>query len=85
MERILRAFPPSGPNSPMIYRLEKGSTLPQEFCLFHEHTDHYSLQVARAMGLEEVNRRLTEYLCSLERPRSVGEFLAWCKDRKDDD
>ncbi|KAI8847559.1 hypothetical protein BC829DRAFT_396150, partial [Chytridium lagenaria] len=41
----------------MIYRMQEATEVPEGMCVFHEHSDHYSLQVAREMTLEELNER----------------------------
>lgn len=45
-----------------VYRLQEGTKLPEDLCVFHEHGDHYSMQVARPMPLPEFNEKLTELL-----------------------
>ncbi|KAJ3086430.1 hypothetical protein HDU96_004917, partial [Phlyctochytrium bullatum] len=47
-----------------IYFMPEGMQLPEELCVFHERTDHYSMQVTREMPLEEFNQILTELLKS---------------------
>ncbi|KAM3561470.1 hypothetical protein MY1884_002380 [Beauveria asiatica] len=36
--------------------------LPESLLLVHERSDHYSLQPARNMPLQEANREITEFL-----------------------
>ena len=49
----------------MIYRLQEATPLPEGTVLFHEHSDHYSLQVEKPMMLEDFNEKLTAYLKTL--------------------
>ena len=64
--------------------MQEASKLSEDLCVFHEHSDHYSLQVTREMGLEEFNGKLTEYLKSLP-SNSKEEFLEWWDDVDDQD
>jgi hypothetical protein len=50
---------------PTIYCLTTGLLLPTHFCIYHEHSDHYSLQTTRDTGYNEFNHNLTEFLNSL--------------------
>ncbi|KAM0664869.1 hypothetical protein ACQRIT_000503 [Beauveria bassiana] len=45
-----------------IYSIPKGMPLPESLLLVHERSDHYSLQPARNMPLEEANREITGFL-----------------------
>ena len=49
----------------MIYRLQEATALPEGTVLFHEPSDHYSLNVEKPMSLEDFNDKLTEYLKTL--------------------
>jgi hypothetical protein len=69
---------------PMIYTMTVGMKLPKEFCVFHEHTDHYSLQTTEDVGLEEFNRRLTEFLRGLP-VQSREAFIQMRQDLDDQD
>lgn len=58
MAQILTEFR----GSPTIFCIQAGTPLPERCVLLHEHTDHYSLQVAEEMPLDEFNTILNEYL-----------------------
>ncbi|KAF2760178.1 hypothetical protein EJ05DRAFT_274469 [Pseudovirgaria hyperparasitica] len=38
--------------------------IPADLILVHEHTDHYSLQAATEMSLEQLNTKITSFLAS---------------------
>lgn len=44
-----------------VYRMQEATPLPPGLCLWHEHSDQYSLQVAEEMSLPEFNERLTTH------------------------
>jgi len=46
----------------IVFEVPARTPVPEELVLLHEHTDHYSLQAARPMPLEELNKRLTAFL-----------------------
>jgi hypothetical protein len=52
-------------NTVRVYRMQEATNVPKGFCVFHEHSDHYSLQVASPMPLSEMNQKLTEFLKSI--------------------
>lgn len=58
MDQILEGFK----DDVQVYRLHAGLPLPKHFVLFHEHSDHYSLQTAEPVSLEDFNERLTKFL-----------------------
>eukprot|EP00930_Biecheleria_cincta_P089850 TRINITY_DN79192_c0_g1_i1.p1 TRINITY_DN79192_c0_g1~~TRINITY_DN79192_c0_g1_i1.p1 ORF type:complete len:158 (-),score=17.34 TRINITY_DN79192_c0_g1_i1:313-786(-) len=49
MEETLRDFK----GEPTIYRMHEGLRLPDPLVVYHEHTDHYSMQTSKAMPLDE--------------------------------
>lgn len=51
--------------NPMIYCLHEGIDLPDGLVLYHEHSDHYSLQTSEDISLPDLNRKLTQFLESL--------------------
>eukprot|EP01012_Entosiphon_sulcatum_P021577 TRINITY_DN26412_c0_g1_i1.p1 TRINITY_DN26412_c0_g1~~TRINITY_DN26412_c0_g1_i1.p1 ORF type:complete len:162 (+),score=29.97 TRINITY_DN26412_c0_g1_i1:103-588(+) len=51
---------------PAIYALPQGLVLPERLVCLHEHTDHYAMQPAKAMTLDELNSALTELLQSVQ-------------------
>jgi len=46
----------------VVFRVPKGTALPNTLTLLHEHTDHYSLQTTVPCSLSELNQRLTKFL-----------------------
>jgi hypothetical protein len=49
-----------------IYRIPKGTKLPDNLILLHEHSDHYSLQTTEPVKLSELNKRLTVFFNQFE-------------------
>ena len=45
-----------------VFEVRQGVSIPEELVLLHEHTDHYSLQPAVPMTLDELNAGLTRFL-----------------------
>ena len=80
MAAILREFR----GDPQVYRMQEGTFLPSGLVVFHEHSDHYSLQVSEEMSLSDFNARLTDYLKSLPRV-SRDAWLAAYDDVDDQD
>ncbi|KAJ3376528.1 hypothetical protein HDU84_009793, partial [Entophlyctis sp. JEL0112] len=69
---------------PRVYRMQEGAAVPPKMTLIHEHSDHYSLQVAEPMPLPEFNDRLSRFLETLP-SSSKAEFLAaWNEDDEQD-
>lgn len=81
LDRILREFR----GAPLIYRLHEGLLLPPQLILFHEHTDHYSLQAAQPMPLPQLNDHLTRLLQALPPPMTREQFFAAQQDEDDQD
>ena len=85
---------PAGPNmisilerfrgSPIIFTLACGLELPQGLCLYHEHSDHYSLQTTVPVALQDFNESLTRFLSALPR-QTKDQFLAQMMDEDDQD
>ncbi|KAJ3239123.1 hypothetical protein HDU81_006454 [Chytriomyces hyalinus] len=69
---------------PRIYRMQEGTPVPKSFVVIHEHSDHYSMQVAEPMSLNDFNGKLTAYLESLP-SQSKQEFLDQWNDEDDQD
>ncbi|PMD61573.1 uncharacterized protein K444DRAFT_587759 [Hyaloscypha bicolor E] len=46
----------------IVYSIPKDTPLPEELILVHEHTDHYSMQPAIEMSLEDLNQQVTQFL-----------------------
>jgi hypothetical protein len=81
MVEILRKFI----GDPYVYRVQEGLHLPGHFAIFHEHTDHYSLQTTEAIDLMLFNKRLTEFLQSLPPPQTREQFMEFLNDVDDQD
>lgn len=80
MVSILKEFK----GSPRVYRMHEGLTLPDPLVVFHEHTDHYSLQTSQALSLDEFHSVLTKFLESL--PSTTKEqFFDQLNDDDDQD
>jgi hypothetical protein len=62
-----------------VYRLHEGYVLPEGLVVFHEHTDHYSLQTAVPVTLNAFDDALTALLMGLP-SQTKEEFLAESKD-----
>ena len=61
MEENFRGFK----GEPTVYRMQKGMQLPEPLVVYHEHTDHYSLQTQKTIKLLEFNEILSNFLQSL--------------------
>lgn len=70
--------------SPMIYAFVCGMEVPKDMALYHEHTDHYSLQTDVDIPLEEYNEKLTSLLQSLP-AQTKEQFLEMLNDDNDQD
>lgn len=80
MRSILSSFR----GEPTIYTLLTGLKLPDGLCIYHEHTDHYSMQTTKPIPLDEFNAKLTEFLKTLP-SQSKEQFLAMLDDVDDQD
>jgi hypothetical protein len=80
MIRILKEFK----GSPTVYTLRCGLELPEDLCVYHEHTDHYSLQTTVPISLPDFNKKLTEFLESLP-VQTREQFLEMAEDVDDQD
>jgi hypothetical protein len=58
----------------VVFYVPKGTILPQNLVLLHEHTDHYSLQTAVPCSLPELNERLTKFLHENAQALTVQEL-----------
>lgn len=80
MIQILKSFR----GEPKIYHLPCGMKLPPALVVYHEHSDHYSLQTSEPIQLEAFNKRLTEFLQSLA-AQTREQFLKQMEDVDDQD
>lgn len=71
--------------TPMVYRMHEGLLLPESLVVYHEHTDHYSMQTQTPMSLGEFNTALTDFLKSLPPPMTREQFFAAMDDEDDQD
>ena len=81
MTRILLGFK----GAPQIYRMHEGLLLPDGLVVYHEHTDHYSLQTTAPIALADLNAMMTELLRSLPPPQTREQFQAMLNDEDDQD
>jgi hypothetical protein len=58
-----------------VFVLPAGMKVPSKLVLYHEHTDHYSMQVKEPMSLNDLNKELSTMLKGLKY-LSKNEFLA---------
>jgi hypothetical protein len=56
-----------------MYEVPKGTPLPPELVLLHEHSDHYSVQPAVAMAAADLNNLLTGFLSQPGVIRGLGK------------
>ena len=80
MRRILETFK----GEPTIYSFLPGLQLPKGLILLHEHTDHFSLQAAEPMTLDDLNERMTSLLATLP-TQTRQQFLDAADDPDDQD
>jgi hypothetical protein len=80
MLKILSAFK----GEPLVYRLHEGLELPKGFIVYHEHTDHYSLQTSEDISLEKLNSKLTDFLKSMP-SQTKSQFFSQLEDEDDFD
>jgi hypothetical protein len=80
MINILKGFR----GDPKVYTIRCGLELPPHFILYHEHSDHYSLQTREPIPLEELDQRMTQFLKSLP-SQNRDQFLESLEDMDDQD
>ncbi|RSM03313.1 hypothetical protein CEP52_007461 [Fusarium oligoseptatum] len=49
-------------NDTIVYSVPEGTTLPDDLLLVHERSDHYSLQPAMKMTIDDLNSKITQFL-----------------------
>ncbi|KAI3648015.1 hypothetical protein MP228_008236 [Amoeboaphelidium protococcarum] len=69
---------------PRIYVLRGGMTLPEGLCVYHEHTDHHSLQTTVPIEPEEFYKKLTKLLQD-QHSVSKQQMIAMLEDPDDQD
>lgn len=80
MIQILKSFR----GEPKIYHLACGLELPKGLVVYHEHSDHYSLQTSEPISLTMFNERLTKFLQELP-AQTKEQFLNQMEDIDDQD
>jgi hypothetical protein len=63
-----------------VYGIPAGVKLPPQLTLLHEHTDHYSMQTTEPVKLEELEKRMTNFLNASPEVRCVSRdeaFAIW--------
>ncbi|KAJ3288515.1 hypothetical protein HDU79_004789 [Rhizoclosmatium sp. JEL0117] len=69
---------------PTVYRMQENLKVPEGMVLIHEHSDHYSMQVAEPMSLEAFNGKLTRFLETLPK-QTKQQFLDEWYDEEEGD
>ncbi|KAI1307407.1 hypothetical protein F5Y03DRAFT_119108 [Xylaria venustula] len=59
----------------IIYAVAKGTQLPDDLLLVHERTDHYSLQPAAPMSVDDLNSKITNFMWKVARVYSREHWL----------
>ncbi|KAI2611995.1 hypothetical protein GGR54DRAFT_338782 [Hypoxylon sp. NC1633] len=59
----------------LVYSVPEGTTLPDDLLLVHERSDHYSLQPARTMTLDELNTTMTRFFITNARVFTREQWL----------
>eukprot|EP01117_Protostelium_nocturnum_P016258 TRINITY_DN6393_c0_g1_i2.p1 TRINITY_DN6393_c0_g1~~TRINITY_DN6393_c0_g1_i2.p1 ORF type:complete len:220 (-),score=64.40 TRINITY_DN6393_c0_g1_i2:152-811(-) len=59
-----------------IYRISKGTKLPEELVLVHEHSNHHSFQPSKPMNLSQFNDSLTHFFKSSGELMTKKQFLS---------
>lgn len=60
----------------VVYALAKGTDLPEDLLLVHERSDHYSLQPAAPMTIDDLNEKITNFM---ERNARIYSRDQWLK------
>lgn len=50
------------PAKAFVFKIPEGTALPDGLVLYHEHTDHFSMQTSVACLPQELNKKLTEFV-----------------------
>ncbi|KAM7192248.1 hypothetical protein V8F20_008950 [Naviculisporaceae sp. PSN 640] len=80
-----------GSFTPHIFTLPRGTPIPDELVLFHEHipkfaaTSRFSLQPSKGMRLEDLNRVLDEFYSRHASREPVSEWLKRNADTREDE
>ncbi|KXS19844.1 hypothetical protein M427DRAFT_52692 [Gonapodya prolifera JEL478] len=80
MAEILRQFR----GSPLVYRLHEGTVLLDSLCVWHVHTDQWSMQTTVETSLHDFNQELTRLLESVP-PQTREELFAEMEDKDNQD
>ena len=67
-----------------VFRMHEGMPLPKEFVIFHEHSDHYSMQTTEPIDLHSFNDKLTKFLQTLP-SQTKEQFIEQYDDVDDQD
>ncbi|KAI0416977.1 hypothetical protein F5X98DRAFT_375358 [Xylaria grammica] len=59
----------------IIYAIAQGTQLPDDLLLVHERTDHYSLQPGVPMSVDDLNRRITDFMWTTARAYTRKQWL----------
>ncbi|MCJ1257296.1 hypothetical protein MMC24_005121 [Lignoscripta atroalba] len=61
--------------TPLIFRIPKGTPLPSTLVLLHEHTAQFSLQPSFGMPLDDLNERLDEFYSKYAERTTLERWL----------
>lgn len=62
-------------NNVLVYAVQEGTRLPNDLILVHERADHWSLQPAEEMHIDDLNQSISNFLSSSGSILSVKEWL----------
>ncbi|KAI1275387.1 hypothetical protein F5Y07DRAFT_400386 [Xylaria sp. FL0933] len=63
----------------VVYAVPEGTPLPSDLILVHERGDHYSLQAAKQMSLDELNHKIDDFLRAHSETYTREQWLATFK------
>ncbi|KAI0427788.1 hypothetical protein F5Y09DRAFT_22533 [Xylaria sp. FL1042] len=72
-EDLVKAF--KGSNV-VVFAIPEGTPLPPDLILVHEHTDHYSLQAAKQMPLDDLNKKIDAFVRAHSKVYTREQWLA---------
>ncbi|KAI1497262.1 hypothetical protein F5X99DRAFT_397641, partial [Biscogniauxia marginata] len=63
------------PSGIMVYAFSRGTHIPEDLLLLHEQSDHYSLQPAVRMTINELNGKITSFIKHQGYPYTTSMWL----------
>eukprot|EP01088_Endostelium_zonatum_P007279 TRINITY_DN194_c0_g1_i1.p1 TRINITY_DN194_c0_g1~~TRINITY_DN194_c0_g1_i1.p1 ORF type:complete len:163 (-),score=9.33 TRINITY_DN194_c0_g1_i1:45-509(-) len=74
MNELIRKFKSK---NGVVFTLPEGLELPEELILYHEHSDHYSIQTTKPVTLNDFNHNLTEFFAKYStEAQTIPEWAA---------